>query len=51
MKGGAIQNQQMMMKQPQGIGQGQSRQPPPDVFVKKSNTGGNGVPMTMASTN
>lgn len=49
MKGGAptIQNQQMLMQK--GIGQGQSRQPPPDVFVKKSNTAGNGVPMTMSN--
>ena len=48
MKGG-MQNQQMLMQQNKGIGQGQSRQPPPDVFVKKSNTAGNGIPMTMGN--
>jgi len=37
------------MSQPKGIPQGQSRQPHPDVFVKKANTagtGGQGMPAT-----
>lgn len=45
MKGNpGMQNQQMNNKAYGGQGP-MSRQPPPDVSVKKSNTGGNGMQM------